>query len=940
MLEARRDGARREPGAAAIHPGEGSAMANRGVGAWRMVVLAAAATAMIAPVASLGQTVWIEAEKPTRAAVARHPWWYDQVKKDQLSGGDWISHWSEDKAALKDGLVEYVFEVSAAGAYAFWIRANPIKTKLAYRLDSSDWTPIDMERDSLDGVNVAADDKIDLRFLAWKNVGEVKLAKGRHAIAFRFSSENHRHGAIDAFVFTTEPFLPSGKARPGERDDGPRTGATGWPFLPKRDAFAADARFDFRGLNEKVAGQSGFVRLSPDGESFVLGDGTPARFWAATTYGQRGSAEDLAHHARFLAKRGVNMVRLHGAMAPKEKTARITDVDAKEVDEAWKLVAAMKKEGIYTTISPYWAAHVKHVPTSWGIEGWPEDQSPQGLLFFNPKLQEGYRAWLKALLTRPNPYTGVPLAKDPAVAIIQLQNEDSMLFWTMQAVKGRQLEYLGERFGEWLAKKYGSLARAGAAWNGDAMKEDDFARGKVGLHIVWEWTQDRTGGREKRLNDQLQFFGETMHRFNVETARYLREDLGCAQLVNAGDWKTADTTRLDDVERWSYTANDVIAINRYYGPVHVGKDAGWRINPGDHFQDLSALLNPADFPLNLRQPAGRPMMITESHWVPPLGYQAEAPFLVSAYQSLTGIDAFYWFSVGGPEWSNVDRAEWDAASRKKWSVDTPMELGQFPAAALAYRKGYIRQGKPVVVEHRPLTDLWERKPPLISEDPSFDPNRDVGDAPKRSNARGEVDPLAFLAGPVKVAFDSDAPDQVADLSRLIDRDNRIVRSDTGELAWDYGRGVCTLDAPSVQGACGFLKGASPIRLKDATIETSNDYAAVTLVALDDQPLASSRKILAQVGTVARPSGWAEREAEFKGAGKTTYQGKQIVSTGKMPWVIVPSQVVVTLANPALTAATALDPNGEPTAELKVERSATSFKVTLPKDAMYAVLEAR
>jgi hypothetical protein len=162
-----------------------------------------------------------------------------------------------------------------------------------------------------------------------------------------------------------------------------------WPFLPERDTFRADARFDLRGLNEKVAGQGGFVRLSPDGESFVLGDGTPVRFWGVTTYVQRDRpAEDLAHHARFLAKRGVNMVRLHGHMEPKDKDAKLTEPDRKVIEEAWKLVAAMKKEGIYTTLSPYWAANIKHVPASWGIEGWPENESPQGLLFFNPRMQK------------------------------------------------------------------------------------------------------------------------------------------------------------------------------------------------------------------------------------------------------------------------------------------------------------------------------------------------------------------------------------------------------------------------------------------------------------------------------------------------------------------------------------------------------------------------
>ena len=39
-------------------------------------------------------------------------------------------------------------------------------------------------------------------------------------------------------------------------------------------------------------------------------------------------------------------------------------------------------------------------------------------------------------------------------------------------------------------------------------------------------------------------------------------------------------------------------------------------------------------------------------------------------------------------------------------------------------------------------------------------------------------------------------------------------------------------------------------------------------------------MLVQVGTRARPTGWVEREATFKGDdGKQTFHGKQVVSTG-------------------------------------------------------------
>ena len=57
-------------------------------------------------------------------------------------------------------------------------------------------------------------------------------------------------------------------------------------------------------------------------------------------------------------------------------------------------------------------------------------------------------------------------------------------------------------------------------------------------------------------------------------------------------------------------------------------------------------------------------------------------------------------------------------------------------------------------------------------------------------------------------------------------------------------------------------------------------------------------------------------------------------------MIIPSQVIVTLANPNLATAAALDPNGVPTGDVKVDRSGPALKVMLPKDALYVVLEAR
>ena len=51
------------------------------------------------------------------------------------------------------------------------------------------------------------------------------------------------------------------------------------------------------------------------------------------------------------------MVRLHAQIAPQGPGSGITDVNEKEIDGIWRFVAAAKKQGIYVTISPYWAGN-------------------------------------------------------------------------------------------------------------------------------------------------------------------------------------------------------------------------------------------------------------------------------------------------------------------------------------------------------------------------------------------------------------------------------------------------------------------------------------------------------------------------------------------------------------------------------------------------------
>lgn len=722
-----------------------------------------------------------------------------------------------------------------------------------------------------------------------------------------------------------------------------------WAFEPARDRFEAASLLDLRGLNEAVAGQSGFVRADGQG-GFVRGDGQPIRFWVVNSFVARhlessprplwkAGGEDLAHHARFLAKRGVNMVRLHRQISPdleQQPDAALTDINPAERDAIWRTVAAMRREGIYTTLSPYWAVPMKFA-RRWGISGGHE-QSALGLLFFDEQLETAYRAWLRQLLTVVNPHTGLALAQDPSLAVFQLQNEDSLLFWTVDQIQGQQREALERRFADFVRQKYGSLLAAQRAWRGHGIAQDRMTHGRLALLHIWELTQPAAGtGHARRMADQTEFYARTLHDFNRRTVDFLRRELGVKSLINAGNWKTASAEHLGDVERWSYTPGEVDAVNHYFSDLHQGPHEGWAIVAGDRFTDESALRAPWRLPINLRQTRGRPTMVTESGWVLPNSHGAEAPFLVSAYTSLTGVAGYHWFAIDLDEWAPPRSANGYLPSVQKWTFGTPEMLGSFPAAALAYRRGDIRRGEPVLVDERPLDALWRRDAVSLPEQPGFDPNRDEASRQLRSADRsGPLPPETFLVGPVQVVFGAgQARATAADLSRFIEPHR--VRANTGELALDHRLGVATIDTPRTQGVAAHFGQAREHQLSVLGVRSDNDFGALMAVSLDGQPLASSGQVLLQFATRSRPTGWKDRPATWRLENGSTVQGREVVSFGQAPWRVVQPQLDVSLRNPRLRRATALDMNGMPMAEVPLQRDKDGVRLRFPAGSMYVVL---
>ena len=940
----------------------------------RIITVCLLVSAVVSITYAAPQYVWVEAESAKDKREQSNDW-YDPVDREtSLSNHDWWH--SFDEPDMKSGYMVCPFEVPSDGVWRLWIRLNLSSTGYRYAVDDEEikelpvkeWREADQEhRETLDHERRVFDetfvshDGSNRHKLAWVKGPELTLAKGTHKLRIEVKpgKDNKGFAAVDCFVLAAEGFLfrPRMHYKPEERVETAVevNPADAWAFPRIRDSFAASP-IDLRHLNEKVAGEHGFIRLSEDGSHLVRGDGEPIRFWSGSDYNWRTPFKDgnlsvsppesasVAHHARWAAKRGINMVRFHGHLPPKSQRGGPSpsreDINETDLHGAWYMVAAFKKEGIYSTVSPYWGSHTDN-ESGWdlGFKG----GNLTGLVFFYEPVQQMYKRWLKRLYTESNPYTGIPLKDDPALAIIQLQNEDSLLFFTEAQINGKPREQLVRMFGDFLARKYGSLEKAlgryaayESAW--DLRGQDSAEKGTAGLLQPWFFTmdaRDRAGRWDEktrnRLTDQLEFYTELMRTFNMEMTRYLRDELGCRQIINAGNWKTVDPVLCCDAERYSYTPNEVIGKNAYYSSIHQGINTGWQILEQQVYSNWSALKRPHFWPMNVKQPIGHPMMIFESLWVPPNLYKAEGPLVVAAQLSLTGVDSFYWVASGAEEWGAYDG---------KWQYDCPMQMGPFPATALAFRRGYIAEAKePVVYEERSLKDIWQQKTPLIAETAVYDPNRDKGELPVESAVDTPVNPLAFCVGPVQVKYGGDASRNrvVSNLDDLIDTEHKILTSVTGEIRTDYGKGIYTVNAPKCQAVAGFLSQEKEIVLKDLTIRSRNAYGSLVAVPLDDQPLATSRKVLVQSGTVARSSGWIARARSVDVKGEL-YDGMQILRKGSDPVLVENTDAEILIANPNLKRAVALDPNGQP-AEIAVKcsREGSALRAVLPANALYTVL---
>jgi hypothetical protein len=108
--------------------------------------------------------------------------------------------------------------------------------------------------------------------------------------------------------------------------------------------------------------------------------------------------------------------------------------------------------------------------------------------------------------------------------------------------------------------------------------------------------------------------------------------------------------------------------------------------------------------------------------------------------------------------------------------------------------------------------------------------------------------------------------------------------------------------------------------------------------MDDQPIATSGRLLVQVVTVCRPTGWAQKPATFKSEdGKQTFQGFEVVNTGKMPYQLAVGNGTMQIRNSRVKKALVLDGAGFLRQTVPLSRADGKVSLAVPKDALYVIL---
>ncbi len=564
---------------------------------------------------------------------------------------------------------------------------------------------------------------------------------------------------------------------------------------------------DASGLLEAPAGKAGFVTIRNG--HFVKPTGERFRFWGFNITGAAtGPAKaDAPMVAAYLARFGINCVRLHflDSVAPAGLLARdredTASFDAERMDRTDFFVAELKKRGIYTDLN----LNVGRIYKAGdGVRDFDLIGYAKALTYFDDRLLELQRDYARQLLTHYNPYTKTEYRNEPAVALVELVNENSIVeAWYADRLLGKNTRRnpgtwtdITESYEKELTAKYTAWLKARGAEAVPRLRKQEFAAADAA-----------------RFRNEAEFYMDLEDRYFQSMYTLLKKDLG----VHAAVLATSDhnhgmsgypllrsASKLDAVDGHVYWQHP-----RYLEDAN-GKQTGFTIVNSPMVNDP---LHSTPVQLSRSAVAGKPYTVSETNHPFPAEYACEGIPILTAYAALQDWDGIFWYTF-----EHKAPNAWTAAQPSHFEFRSdPVKMTQLAAGAFLFQRGDVRAAEKTVPRSYSAAQVIESLRLPARENPYFTPGFPL-DLPLRHASRiASLETVGKETGGKETAWEAGVPLPIA--------------SDTAQLTWYAKPGVVSIDTPGTQALIGFNK-AQPKALRNLGAEIDNEFSAITLTALN------------------------------------------------------------------------------------------------------------
>ncbi len=639
-----------------------------------------------------------------------------------------------------------------------------------------------------------------------------------------------------------------------------------WPAYVIEWAKDVNSPADVSFLLDAPAGKDGFVTVK-DGH-FTSPAGKRLRFWGlnATMQGALPARESAPIIAANLARIGVNCIRFHFLDLPAPtglldgKADDTQHLDPQQLDRMDFFIAELKKRGIYADLN-------LHVGRKYKADDGVRDAELLGMTksvtYFDPRIIELQKQYATTLLTHVNPYTGKAYREEPAVALVEFVNENSL---TESWVQGRLLGKLAAPTNEtWhdIPPSYGqALTEQYNQWLGKHVPADTLAKWRADLTLPAGEAIPRLVPKEfakapvDRFRAEAQFYVELEDAFFQGMAKHLRDTVGvkCPLIGNSDHGHgnacyalLASVSKLDVVDGHVY----------WQHPKYVTDAAGKR---GFEINDTAMANDPLhSTPVQLSRSAvaGKPYTVSEVNHPFPAENACEGVPVLAAYAAFQDWDGIFWYTL---DHKDVAQMEARVAGHFDFAFD-PIKMTQLPAGALMFLRGDAKPAAQTITRTYSHEQVLDSLRLTWSQSPYFTPGFPLA-LPLMHAMR-----VGSFAGPATASFEQVPTDTVV--------------SDTGELSWlnRKSAGVVAINTPRSQSLVGSVKPSDKTTNLSADLTTA--FCAITLTSLDDHPIATSRKLLLNTAARAANTGmkWNEKRTTLENWGTAPTRIEPI--TGKI-----------------------------------------------------------